>query len=151
MTISQVIRLLQRPVPTEERTGAALARLEAIAEPIDWPSPETSYDDDLLTAATVLFLQPARASRAKRALRIALGGEKFELLVGFLTFIRSAHYWTLMHPELASEDDVKELLREHEELARLLLEDAEAGHCEMGTRLFEELEVVARPQRAARA
>ena len=45
-----------------------------------------------------------------------------------------------MHPELEFEDDVKELLREHEELARLLLEDAEAGQCEMGTRLFQELE-----------
>jgi two-component sensor histidine kinase len=140
MTINQVVRLLQRPVPTQEHIGAALARLEAVAEPIDWPLPETSIDDDLLTSATVLFLQPARAGRAKRALRIALGGEKFELLVGFLTFIRSAHYWTLMHPEIALEDDVKELLREHEELARLLLEDAEAGRCEMGARLFEELE-----------
>jgi hypothetical protein len=66
MTISQVTRLLQRPIPTEEATGAALARLEAIAQPIDWPLPETSYDEDLLTAATVLFVQPARASRAKR-------------------------------------------------------------------------------------
>jgi two-component sensor histidine kinase len=45
-----------------------------------------------------------------------------------------------MHPELALEDDVKALLREHEELARMLLEDTEAGHCEMGARLFEELE-----------
>jgi two-component sensor histidine kinase len=35
---------------------------------------------------------------------------------------------------------VKELLREHEELARMLLKDAEAGHCEMGTRRFDELE-----------
>jgi hypothetical protein len=69
--------------------------------------PETSYDEDLLTSTTVLFLQPARANRAKRALRIALGAEKFELLIGFLTFIRSAHYWTLMHPELAFEDDIK--------------------------------------------
>jgi two-component sensor histidine kinase len=142
MTMDQVVRLLRRPVLTEEHTAAALARLEAIAEPIDWPAPETAHDDDLLTSATVLFLQPARASRAKRALRIALGGEKFELLIGFLTFIRSAHYWTLMHPELAFEDDVKKLLREHEELARLLLEDAEAGYCEMGTRLFEELEIL---------
>jgi two-component sensor histidine kinase len=140
MTIRQVIHLLQRPLPTEERVGAALARLEAVAEPIDWPLPETAYDDDLLTSATVLFLQPARAGRAKRALRLALGGVKFELLVGFLTFVRSAHYWTLMHPELAPEDDVKELLREHEELALILLEDPEAGRCEMGTRLFEELE-----------
>ena len=60
--------------------------------------------------------------------------------MGFLTFIRSAHYWTLMHPELVLEDDLKELLRQHEELAQLLSKDAEAGHCEMGTRLFEELE-----------
>jgi Histidine kinase len=140
MTIGQVVRLLQRPLPTAERTEAALARLEAVAEPIDWPSPETSHDEDLLTCATVLFLQPARAVRAKHVLHIALGGEKFELLVAFLTFVRSAHYWTLMHPELALEDDVKELLRGHEELARMLLEDTEAGHCEMGTRLFEELE-----------
>ena len=112
MTISQVIRLLQRPISSEERTRAALARLEAIAEPIDWPLPETSYDDDLLTAATVLFLQPARASREKPALRIALGGDKFELLVGFLTFVRSAHYWTLMHPELAPECPSSEILRQ---------------------------------------
>jgi two-component sensor histidine kinase len=140
MTIDQVIRLLRRPLPTEEHTGAMLARLEAVAEPLDWPVPETAFDEDVLTCATVLFLQPARAARAKRALRIALGGEKFELLIGFLTFVRSAHYWTLMHPELALEDDVTDLLRKHEELARLLSEDAEAGRCEMGTRLFEELE-----------
>src|ERR1700689_4550648 len=140
MTINQVIRLLQRSVPNEECTSAALARLEAVIAPIDWPTPETSYDDDLLTAATMLFLQPARAVRAKHALRIALGGEKFELFVGFLTFVRSAHYWTLMHPELTLEDDVKELLREHEQLSQMLLEDTEASHCEMGTRLFDELE-----------
>ena len=141
MTITQVIRLLKRPVANEEQAGAALTRLEAIAEPIDWPSPETSHDDDLFTAATVLFLQPARAVRAKRALRIALGGEKFEFLIGLLTFIRSAHYWTLMHPELVLEDDLNGLLRQHEELAQLLSEDKEAGQCEMGTRLFEELEL----------
>jgi two-component sensor histidine kinase len=140
MTITQVIRLLQRPVPTEEQTTTALARLGSVTHPIDWPSPETSYDDDLLTAATVLFLQPARANRAKEALRVALGGEKFEFLVGFLTFIRSAHYWTLMHPEIALEEDVQVLLREHEQLAHMLLEDTEAGHCEMGSRLFDELE-----------
>jgi two-component sensor histidine kinase len=140
MTITQVVRLLQRPVPSEEASAAALARLEAVAEPIDWPTAETSHDDDLFTLLTILFLQPARAARAKRALRSALGGEKFELLIALLTFIRSAHYWTLMHPDLALEDDLNELLHQHEQLAQLLLEDAEAGHCEMGTRLFEELE-----------
>src|SRR5471030_577000 len=55
MTISQVIRLLNRPVLSEELVDAALARLEAIAGPIDWPSAETSHDNDLFTSATVLF------------------------------------------------------------------------------------------------
>lgn len=140
MTIAQVVRLLQRPIPTDEHAAAMLARLEAVAEPIDWPLPETSLDDDLLASATLLFLYPARAGRVKQALRVAFGGEKFELLVGFLTFIRAAHYWTLMHPEIQFEDDVQTLLRDHQELARLLLDDPEAGQCEMGTRLFEELE-----------
>ena len=32
MTVPQVVRLLQRPIPSEEQIGAALARLETIAE-----------------------------------------------------------------------------------------------------------------------
>ena len=47
-----------------------------------------------------------------------------------------------MHPEIVFEDDVQNLLREHEQLARMLLEDTEAGHCEMGTRLFDELKTL---------
>src|SRR5205085_774753 len=131
MTIGQVVRLLERPVPSDAQVITALRRLEAIAEPIDWPSPETSYDEDLLTAATILFLEPAKAGQVKWALRTALGGEKFELLAGFLTFVRSAHYWTLMHPEIALEDDVKALLSEHEDLARLLMRNSEARPSEV--------------------
>ena len=40
MTINQVIRLLKRPVPTEEQTTAALARLEVVAEPSTGPYPK---------------------------------------------------------------------------------------------------------------
>jgi len=43
-------------------------------------------------------------------------------LMGLLAFIRTAHYWTVLHPELSFEDDVRELLKVNEELARLLLE-----------------------------
>jgi two-component sensor histidine kinase len=44
-----------------------------------------------------------------------------------------------MHPEIALEDDLTDMLRQHEALARLLSADTEAGRCEMGTRLFAEL------------
>jgi two-component sensor histidine kinase len=140
MTVSQVVRLLRRPVPTESIIGETLSRMEAIAKPIDWPAAETSHDEDLFTVATALFLQPAGAARAKQALRHALGDEKFELMIGLLTFIRSAHYWTLMHPDLDLEDDLNALLSQHEELAQLLCADAGDGSFEMGSRLFEELE-----------
>jgi two-component sensor histidine kinase len=72
-------------------------------------------------------------------LRKALGGNRFEHLMGLLAFIRTAHYWTVLHPELSFEDDVRDLLKVNEELARLLLEDKEAARCDMGIRLFEEL------------
>src|SRR4029453_1109118 len=39
MTITQVIRLLKRPVANEELVAETLTPLEAIAEPIDWPPP----------------------------------------------------------------------------------------------------------------
>src|SRR5579864_3654134 len=60
MTITQVIRLLQRPVPSDKCFSTALGQFDAVAEPIDWPSAETSNDNDLFTLATILFLQPAR-------------------------------------------------------------------------------------------
>ena len=106
---------------------------------MEWPAPETEGEDWLIAAATLLFVEPRRADRARRALRKALGGNRFEHLMGLLAFIRTAHYWTVLHPELSFEDDVRDLLKVNEELARLLLEDQEAARCDMGIRLFEEL------------
>jgi hypothetical protein len=34
-----------------------------------------------------------------------------------LVFVRAAHYWTRVHPEIQFEDDIKQLLATHEALA----------------------------------
>jgi two-component sensor histidine kinase len=60
--------------------------------------------------------------------------------MGLLAFIRTAHYWTVIHPDLVSENDISELLATNKELARLLLQDPEAARCDMGVRIFSELE-----------
>jgi signal transduction histidine kinase len=60
-------------------------------------------------------------------------------LSGCLAFIRTAHYWTMLHPEIETEADMAALLYEQEELAKLLVADSEADRCEMGERLFDEL------------
>ena len=106
---------------------------------MEWPAPETEGENWLIAAATLLFVEPRRADRARLALRKALGGNRFEHLMGLLAFIRTAHYWTVLHPDLSFEDDVRDLLKVNEALARLLLEDQEAARCDMGIRLFAEL------------
>jgi hypothetical protein len=56
-------------------------------------------------------------------LRQALGGKRFEYLLALLAFVRAAHYWTMVHPDLEIEDDVRELMSSQKELACLLLQD----------------------------
>ena len=93
-------------------------------------------EDALFACAAVMFVEPARSDRARLAVTRVLGPGNFEC---YLAFIRTAHYWTVLHPEIETEDDMQQLMRGHEELARLLLDDSEADRCEMGQRLFGEL------------
>jgi PAS domain S-box-containing protein len=146
-TIPQVVALLRRQGRLDGAgLGTALARLEALTRPC-LPEPESQIEEDVFAAATEVFLDPQRAEASRRALRIALGAHDLELLTAYLAFIRTAHYWTLTHPELAPEEDVEAMLRDHEELAQLLMNDPEAAHGDISARLLAEL----RELRAARS
>jgi two-component sensor histidine kinase len=138
-SIEQAAKLLKTPPPWDRDHNVIVGGLEALPPLMEWPAPETEQEDWLIAACTLLFVEPRRADRARRALRKALGGNRFEHLMGLLAFIRTAHYWTVLHPELSFEEDVRDLLKVNEELARLLLEDQEAARCDMGTRLLDEL------------
>ena len=141
-SVAQAIELLKTPTPWQRDLNAVLLPLEARSTRIDWPEPETDLEDCLFAAATVVFVEPLRSDRERAALRRALGGQRFEHLMGLLTFIRAAHYWTKIHPDLGFEDDVRQMLDQQEELAHLLLEDPEAGRGEMGVRLLDELKLL---------
>jgi len=138
-SIEQAIKLLKTSPPWGRDPNVIIGGLEAFPTLMEWPAPESEKEDWLIAACTLLFVEPRRADRARRALHKALGGNRFEHLMGLLAFIRTAHYWTVLHPELSFEEDVRDLLKVNEELARLLLEDQEAARGEMGIRLFEEL------------
>jgi signal transduction histidine kinase len=141
-SVAQAIKLLKTPTPWERNLNAVLLPLEAISTRIDWPEPETDLEDCLFAAATVVFVESLRSDRERAALRNALGGQRFEHLMGLLTFIHAAHYWTKIHPDLGFEDDVRQMLDQQKELARLLLEDPEAARCEMGVRLLDEFNLL---------
>jgi signal transduction histidine kinase/CheY-like chemotaxis protein len=120
-----------------ERVYRSLEGLPAAMS--EWPASGSNDEDALFACASLLFTDPARSERARRAILHATGPRNFELFGGCLAFIRTAHYLTMLHPEIDTEEDMRHLMRGHEELAHLLLEDEEADRCEMGERLFEEL------------
>jgi signal transduction histidine kinase/CheY-like chemotaxis protein len=139
-TLDQVITLLRRPSPWKRDMTQVYASLEASPRSIEpWPAAGSQLEDEVFACAAVMFVEPARSDCARRAVIRTLGLRDYEFFSGCLAFIRTAHYWTMLHPEIESEEDMLALIRGHEELAQLLMEDSEADRCEMSERTFAEL------------
>jgi PAS domain S-box-containing protein len=71
-----------------------------------------------------------------------LGAARLQYMLLFLAFVRAAHYWTKVHPEIEFEGDIKHLLATHEALATCILNDPEAHSTSLGSvdqLLLEEL------------
>ena len=139
-SLEQVVELLTRPaiVPISEM-DMVLSRLELMC-PLDAvPASGSRSEYDLFIAASVLFMDPEHAGRARKALRSALGEHNLEILTGYLAFIRTAHYWTQTHPEIVFEDDVKMLMHGHETLAERLLSTLDSERSDVGRNLYGEL------------
>jgi PAS domain S-box-containing protein len=125
-TVDKVIALLRRPVPASEALEAALGRLSARTVIESIPAPGTEFEHDLIDALTVLFLTPLAPGHVRKAVRTAVGETNLEYLLGFMAFIRAAHYWTETHSDLTYEADMLPLMERHPELGELLLDPAEA-------------------------
>jgi hypothetical protein len=83
--------------------------LGALGSTIDWPVPESDAEDWIFATA-LMFVEPTKSECALQVLRQALGAKRLEYLLAFLAFIRTAHCWTMVHPELEIEHDASELV-----------------------------------------
>ena len=138
-TIKQVIALLARPARDARALEEALARIEALTGPLNIPAPRTELESDLFDALAIIFLEPRVSERARDAVRCAFGEPTFEILAAYLAFIRTAHYWTETHPELAYEPDMAAVMQQHPDLAALLLDQTEAKRVVEGEALRQAL------------
>ena len=127
-SIDQVIALLKTNPPWRRQLEPIFRTLGQIKQPIDWPSPGDVMEDGIFALATLIFVEHAQAERARQALRQTLGGRRLEYLLALLAFIRTAHFWTMQHPGLQIEDDMRELMTNNKELASLLLQDPDLGY-----------------------
>jgi hypothetical protein len=122
-SIDQVLKLLRISSPWRRQLEPIYKVLAQTKEPIDWPAPETEMEEAIFVLSALTFVEPSQSERARQTLRQVLGGRRFEYLLALLAFIRTAHYWTVVHPGLEIEDEMRELLSEQKELASLLLRD----------------------------
>jgi PAS domain S-box-containing protein len=138
-TVDQVVRLLQRPFPRGEELKTFISLCAAHEKPIrDLPQSDSDMEGPIFALACHVFLQTTEASICLDVLR-SLFGERLQHLILFLTFVRTAHYWTKVHPDLSFEDDIKELLATQQALAECILNGPEVECDSIGKRILDEL------------
>jgi signal transduction histidine kinase len=139
-TVEGVLPLLRLPLPNGDALAAMIETCRLLGNPmLSFPAPDSAAEQALFACATHVFLQTPDAHRAHGALRDALTPAFLEHLNVFLAFVRTAHYWTRLHPELKFEEDVAQLLATHEALAECVLSDPEAASDGLSRRIAAEL------------
>ncbi len=139
-SIEQIVRLLQRPFPVGGELEPHIRLCENRESPLaELPATDSSVEEAIFSCATHVFLQTPEASRCLTALREVLDHNTLQHLLVFLTFVRTAHFWTKVHPELKLESDITQLLDVHEALAECVLRDPVAANVEPTQVLLNEL------------
>jgi PAS domain S-box-containing protein len=138
--VVDVVKLLRRPIPRGAELKSRLSFCSKCPAPlIEMPTADTQMEDGLFSLASHVFLQTADAPECLDALERLLGTVRLQYLLLFLAFVRAAHYWTKVHPEIQFEDDVKELLATHEALASCIIDDPEASTDQTTQSILDEL------------
>jgi PAS domain S-box-containing protein len=137
---AEVVKLLQRPVPRGPEVEVHISFCAACVAPLgELPSVGTQMEESIFALTTHVFLQTSHSVACLDALERLLGAARLQYLLIFLAFVRAAHYWTKVHPELENEDDIKQMLETHEALATCILSDPEAASDNVSRSLLEEL------------
>ena len=139
-SILDVVKLLRRPLPRGPELKSRLEFcLRCPAPLIEMPTADTQMEDGIFTLASHVFLQTADAPDCLGALERLLGTVRLQYLLLLLAFVRAAHYWTRVHPEIEFEDDINQLLATHEALASCILDDPEVSTDKITQSILDEL------------
>ena len=139
-SVEDVVKLLRRPIPRGPELKSRLSFCSKCPAPlIEMPTADTQMEDGLFSLASHVFLQTADAPECLDALERLLGTVRLQYLLLFLAFVRAAHYWTRVHPEIQFEDDIKKLLATHEALATCIINDPEASTDKLTKSILDEL------------
>jgi PAS domain S-box-containing protein len=141
--VEDVVNLLQQPFPRGPELKSRLLFCSRSPAPlVEMPTAGTQMEDGLFSLADHVFMQTAEAPECLDVLERLLGTVRLQYLLLFLTFVRAAHYWTRVHPELEFEDDIKQLLATQEALASCIVDDSEASTDKVTQSILDELPIL---------
>ena len=139
-SVAEVVKMLRRPFPRGQQLELRLSLCATCPAPlVQLPNTDSQMEDAIFATAGHVFQQTSDAPACLEALERLLGPVRLQYLLMFLTFVRAAHYWTRVHPQIAFEDDIKQLLATHETLADCILNDPEGNADNVSQLLLEEL------------
>jgi len=139
-SIGEVLPLLRHDLPFDSDLDQHVALCHGMGSMALAPEPNSARERAIFACAAHVFLKTPDASRALEALERVFDRKTLEYTKLLLAFIRTAHYWTEIHPELVLEDDINHLLITHEALAACVLSDAvELPENLLARRVSEEL------------
>lgn len=124
--VIDVVKLLQRPFPRGQDLQTRLSLSSRCPAPLsEMPLADTEVEDVIFVLAAHVFVKTSDYLPCLDALARLFGSVRLQYLFLFLAFVRAAHYWTEIHPEIEFEDDINKLLATHETLAQCILNDPE--------------------------
>jgi PAS domain S-box-containing protein len=138
-SVDEVLALLRGDLPFKSDLDPHLALCEGLDMGSFPPEPDSAQERAIFVCAAHVFLRTPDASRALHALTCGLDGKTLEYTKLLLAFIRTAHYWTEIHPELVLEDDINQLLATHEAIAACVLAAPAELPEKLARRLSEDL------------
>lgn len=140
MTLDTAAVLLESRFPDRRGIERHLKFLLSIRGPIGEIEPDSDLERGIFALITQIFLKPSEAPTCMPTLRRLFGPERVEFLLLYVGFIRFAHYWTRVHPELQEEEDLAPLIAQLETLAWRLVSESQGAWSSLGVRASGELQ-----------
>ena len=125
MSSEEVLSLLSCEPKTLDELRPALDKLGAVMLPANEWRPE--FEADLIACFACIFRKDPGYRQVVSALSHYLGSYRFDRMIKFLAFVRTAHLWTETHPSLEIEPELRELFVEEKELAGWFADNFEKG------------------------
>ncbi|WP_342648547.1 PAS domain-containing protein [Mucilaginibacter sp. CSA2-8R] len=132
-SVSDVIALLQLPLPNQQSAEEALQRFQQYAPLSKLPEPGSPLETDMLLLLGNIYLLPQHAHRVRESLKQSLTDTDIQWITALLSYIHAEHCHAAAQNELYFEPDLQELFEQEPALGQLIPGTQRRSHHSIST------------------